>query len=96
MNRAVQRPGGQDRGVTENSSMEGNSILKLTPRSIQRIEPLQVGYPGLTALTSIPRRSLEMLIASGKFPQPTMRIGRRPYWATSVVREWVQAGGNHG
>ena len=95
MNRAVQRPGA-NQGVTENINGEDNPTLKFAPRTIQRIEPLQVGYQGLTALTSIPRRSLELLIASGKFPQPTMRIGRRPYWATSTVRDWVDAGGNHG
>jgi hypothetical protein len=47
----------------------------------------------VSTATSIPRRTLERLRASGSFPAPDMRVGKRPYWKPGTIRAWVESGG---
>jgi predicted DNA-binding transcriptional regulator AlpA len=42
--------------------------------------------------TGIPRRTLEREIASGRFPKPIKRVGRRPFWRPSDVIAWAEGG----
>jgi predicted DNA-binding transcriptional regulator AlpA len=42
--------------------------------------------------TGIPRRTLKRELAAGRFPQPVLRIGRRPYWNPDAVRQWARGG----
>lgn len=37
----------------------------------------------------ISRSTLDRMIAGGRFPQPTMRLGRRKFWSVRVVEAWL-------
>ena len=90
MNRAAQRPGGQDRGVAENHSSDANPTIRFMPRATRWIEPVLFGWPELCLATCHSRRVLEQMISAGQFPRPSRYTGRRPYWLPSVVREWAE------
>jgi len=36
-------------------------------------------------------RTIERERAAGRFPEPTLRIGRCVAWSTEVIRQWVAA-----
>jgi predicted DNA-binding transcriptional regulator AlpA len=46
-------------------------------------------WPQVEQATSIPRRTLQKLIAAGDFPRPIRRVGKRPYWLRTDVVAWI-------
>lgn len=47
----------------------------------------------IKVLTGISRRTLERCRASGAFPTPDIKIGKRPRWKPETIRRWIDAGG---
>jgi excisionase family DNA binding protein len=57
------------------------------------LERLAFSITEVATALGIGRRTLERLIASGKFPKPDLRIGRMPRWKRETVRAWIENGG---
>jgi predicted DNA-binding transcriptional regulator AlpA len=60
-----------------------------TPAAPQR---LLWGWRELVLATGINRRTLERELSAGRFPKPTRRVGRRPYWKPSDIARWAGGG----
>lgn len=58
----------------------------------RRPEPLW-SIEDIATYLRVDRRTIERLRASGKFPRPTVKIGRLPRWSPASVRRWVEGGG---
>jgi predicted DNA-binding transcriptional regulator AlpA len=86
-----QRPGGSQ-GIADGHG-NSNPTIRFMPRAVQWVEPIAYGWPQVILATSHSRRVLEGKIASGEFPQPHFRSGRRPYWLKSQLVEWAQKAG---
>ena len=50
----------------------------------------------ISTYLSVDRRTVERLRASGKFPAPTLVVGRLPRWSPRTVRDWAENGGGRG
>jgi predicted DNA-binding transcriptional regulator AlpA len=55
------------------------------------IEPL-LGIEDLATLLNCSRRAIERLRAGGKFPPPSIKIGKMPRWTAQVIRDWIAEG----
>ena len=51
---------------------------------------LSYGYRELCAVTGLARRSIERLIATGRFPRPR-KSGRRTLFLADEVQAWLQS-----
>ena len=77
------------------------AALRLTPASLTAtasgpqplaggdVPRLFWGWPEVLASTGISRRTLERELSAGRFPRPTKRIGRRPFWRPDDIIEWA-------
>jgi predicted DNA-binding transcriptional regulator AlpA len=64
----------------------------LASRATSGIEPmLSVG--DLMAILGCSRRLIEQMRSAGKFPRPTMMLGRMPRWRAETIRTWIERGG---
>jgi len=52
------------------------------PKMLLRVDPIAESL-------SISRRTLERLIAAGRFPKPDVRVGRMGLWRPETVRAWL-------
>jgi hypothetical protein len=50
------------------------------------------GWPEIISVLGIPRRTLTVELAAGRFPQPARRVGRRPYWDPEAITRWARGG----
>jgi hypothetical protein len=50
------------------------------------------GWPEVLAATGIPRRTLTLELAAGRFVRPVRRVGRRPYWDPAQIALWARGG----
>jgi predicted DNA-binding transcriptional regulator AlpA len=55
-----------------------------------------IDIDGLARILGCNRRTVERLRSAGRLPPPTLLIGRRPRWAPSVIRRWIDEGGRRG
>jgi excisionase family DNA binding protein len=64
--------------------------MTITPPALERL-----GFSITEVASSLGtgRRTLERLIASGRFPAPDYRIGRCPRWTKATIDAWVAKGG---
>jgi predicted DNA-binding transcriptional regulator AlpA len=85
---------GLTRGVVGSVSSIARDTLEPTASDSSDQPPTLIlwGWPEILASTGIPRRTLEQAINAGQFPAPTVRLGRRPYWAPDRVRNWARGG----
>ena len=44
----------------------------------------------LWTLMNISPRKLDMMVASREFPEPDLRIGRKPRWRLSTYHRWIE------
>jgi len=64
----------------------------MTPAPGPAVERLLWGWPEVLAATGIPRRTLERALSAGRFPRPSRKCGRRPFWRPVDVIPWAQGG----
>ena len=57
------------------------------------VAPLVLCPAEVAALIAVSRATFDRLVAGGKFPPPSLRIGRHPRWQRSLVERWVELGG---
>jgi hypothetical protein len=50
------------------------------------------GWPEVLTATGIPRRTLTLELAAGRFVRPVRRVGRRPYWDPEAITRWARGG----
>jgi predicted DNA-binding transcriptional regulator AlpA len=56
------------------------------------MEPL-LSSEGVAKLLNVSRRTIDRLRASGKLPKPTLYVATMPRWKASVIRDWIDCGG---
>jgi hypothetical protein len=47
----------------------------------------------IAAMLCVHVRTFERLLATGKFPEPTAMVNRRPIWRRQLVERWIDSGG---
>jgi predicted DNA-binding transcriptional regulator AlpA len=57
------------------------------------IEPLALRKRSAARLLGISERTIERLIAAGKFPRPDAQAGRCPLWTPQSLIQWIANGG---
>jgi hypothetical protein len=57
------------------------------------VEPLAYRKRKVARMLDISERTLERLLAGGKFPRPDAHAGRCPLWMRSTLVEWIAKGG---
>ena len=50
----------------------------------------------IAAMLRIHVRTLNRLLATGKFPEPSAMVNRRPLWRRAAVERWIDSGGTEG
>jgi len=64
-------------------------------QAVPAVEPLLWGWPEIEErFPGISRRTIERQLSVGRFPQPTRRIGTRPFWSPEVIQRWARGGRN--
>ena len=93
MTRKHERPqiGGSEAAADE-TSVQSHSTpsARLEPAPIQ---PLAFRKRTAARLLDISERTLERLLAAGKFPRPDAHAGRCPLWTRSTLERWLAQGG---
>lgn len=51
--------------------------------------PLLWSLQDVARALSVSRRTLERLVAAGRFPKADVQIGKMPRWKPQTVRNWV-------
>ncbi len=64
-----------------------------TPVPHAEVVRLAWGRKEVAAALGIGLATLERLLASGRFPKPDARAGRRLLWRPSTVEAWLAEGG---
>ena len=57
------------------------------------IEPLAFRKRTAARLLDISERTIERLLAAGKFPRPDAYAGKCPLWTRATLETWVREGG---
>lgn len=58
------------------------------------VERLALRIDEVAAALGVCRRTIERERSAGRFPQPTLRIGKSPLWSREALERWVSEGGN--
>jgi hypothetical protein len=83
---------------TTNTCLRGSQIMNKTtiePESAKpMIEPLALRKRSAARLLDISERTIERLLAAGKFPRPDAHAGRCPLWTPGSLIQWIAEGGD--
>lgn len=61
-----------------------------------KVKPARIVYDRseIRALLGVSDPFLRRLVASGEFPEPDVRLGKRDHWKTETVKRWIESGGS--
>jgi len=65
----------------------------MSGKTSTRIDQAFVDIAGAAVLLGLPRRRVEELIATERFPKQSFKVGRSRRWEVSELVEWARAGG---
>ena len=81
-----ERPGHEAASVVEDQRQE----LNFTTAAERLAMKIIWSKADTLCVTGLAVRTFEKELSAGRFPKPSKRIGRRPYWLPSVVRQWAE------
>lgn len=56
------------------------------PRLLLRLDEVEVA-------TGLDKRTIQRERSAGRFPEPSVQLGRAPLWTPESLRAWIEAGG---
>ena len=79
--------------VTTSVDMNGQSATRPKSQASPVIEPLAYRKRSAATMIGISVRTVERLLAAGKFPAPDAHAGKSPLWTRDSLVRWIAAGG---
>jgi len=71
----------------------GESVPRTGCQPQPVLEPLAYRKRGAATMIGISERTIERLLAAGKFPRPDAHAGRCPLWTRESLVRWIAEGG---
>jgi predicted DNA-binding transcriptional regulator AlpA len=78
---------------SDEHQVDRKTVTRTKAQAQPTLEPLTYRKSSAATLIGVSERTIERLLAVGKFPKPDAHAGRSPLWTRDSLVRWIAKGG---